>query len=84
MRKDKKERRVIMTKSDKEEFLRLKEREAKCPTINVAQTIALIRCFQECCDAVGIDRNMASPSDLVEEIKRRFDEIECPTCHTLI
>ena len=52
------------------ELDKLREREKACATIGEAQKVALVRAFQECCDALGIDRMRTSPADLVREVTR--------------
>ena len=49
----------------------LKEREKSCATMGEAQKVALVKAFQECCDALGIDSMRTSPADLVREVTRR-------------
>lgn len=49
----------------------LREREKSCATMDEAQKVAIVRAFQECCDALGIDSMRTSPADLVREVTRR-------------
>ena len=51
------------------ELRRLRHRETVCPTKRDAEVVALVRCFQECCDALGVSYETTSPRQLVAKVK---------------
>ena len=50
------------------EMLRLKERERVCPTMQEAESRALVRALQECGHALGLE--CPSPAELVKAIRQ--------------
>lgn len=51
---------------------RLKQRERMCATMDQAEKIALVRCLQECAEALGIGTN-PSPAELVKAVTAASD-----------
>lgn len=56
---------------DYAEVARLQEREKKCPTMDDAEKIALVRALQEIRDAIGLFED-ASPKQIVDSVKSHF------------
>lgn len=54
------------------EVERLKQRERMCATMDQAEKIALVRCLQECAEAIGLGTN-PSPADLVKAVTAASD-----------
>jgi hypothetical protein len=68
-------RKYIPLAIDSAEVDRLQEREKKCPTIDDAEKIALVRALQEIRDAIGLIGDV-SPRQIVDVVKIHFENVK--------